>query len=75
MTPDHPIRTADGRWLEAQALYPGTELRSVDGSTGTVDGDALERRSAMRWDLAVAEVHTFGAAGGGTSPSSMSSDR
>jgi hypothetical protein len=60
-TPDHRFLTDTG-WVEAAALYPGhpgRRARRLDGSTGTVQGYAIEVRPVIMWDLTVSDVHTF----------------
>ena len=57
-TPDHRFLTDHG-WVEAAALYPGTRITRLDGSTGTVEGYSIEVRPVIMWDLTVSDVHTF----------------
>ncbi len=57
-TPDHRFLTDHG-WVEAAALYPGSKVEKLDGSTGTVEGYTIEVRPVIMWDLTVSAVHTF----------------
>jgi hypothetical protein len=57
-TPNHRFLTDHG-WAEAAALYPGTKVKQLDGTTGMVDGYSIEVRPVIMYDLTVSDVHTF----------------
>jgi hypothetical protein len=57
-TPNHRFLTDHG-WVEAAALYPGTKITKLDGTTGSVDGYSIEVRPVIMYDLTVSDVHTF----------------
>ena len=61
-TPDHRIRTADGRWVEAKDLVVGTDevAVGVEYPNGTLKGEQrsswrLATRATLGYDLDVAE--------------------
>lgn len=46
-------------WVDAGGLRPGMAVRQADGEYGAVEQDALVQRAQRRYNLSVADAHTF----------------
>ncbi|MEU7906414.1 putative Ig domain-containing protein [Actinoplanes sp. NPDC049118] len=68
-TEDHPFWNAtDEEWQRVDQLDSGDRVRTADGRTIPVDGTRLAtRRTAMAYNLTVADIHTYYVLAGNTS--------
>jgi Pretoxin HINT domain len=58
-TTEHPFLTAELGWVNAQDLKPGEHVRRLDGSLGVVVAVTATPGQAVRYNLTVAQDHTF----------------
>ncbi len=58
-TTEHPFLTAELGWVNAQDLQPGEHVRRMDGSLGVVVGVTVVPGAAVRYNLTVANEHTY----------------
>ena len=58
-TTEHPFLTAELGWVNAQDLTPGEHVRRLDGSVGVVVAVTATPGQAVRYNLTVAQDHTF----------------
>ena len=58
-TTEHPFLTKELGWVNAQDLTPGEHVRHLDGTWGVVIGTHVVAGEAVRYNLTVANEHTF----------------
>ncbi|MCU0500067.1 MAG: HINT domain-containing protein [Anaerolineae bacterium] len=58
-TPEHPFYLAGGHWIEAGDLVVGDQIRTLDGSYGTVERVTIITQTETMYNLMVDEAHTF----------------
>ena len=58
-TTEHPFLTVELGWVNAQDLKPGEHVRRLDGTVGVVVGTQVVAGVAVRYNLTVANEHTY----------------
>jgi hypothetical protein len=58
-TDDHPWRSEDGRWVATAELHPSMRIVTADGEPVTVVSIAATRRTAVTFNLEVADYHSY----------------
>ena len=58
-TTEHPFLTVELGWVNAQDLKPGEHVRRLDGTVGEVVGTQVVAGVAVRYNLTVANEHTY----------------
>ncbi|MFD5543929.1 polymorphic toxin-type HINT domain-containing protein [Streptomyces sp. NPDC127079] len=66
-TYEHPFWSpSEGSWVKAGSLHPGMTLRTVDGSTATIEGNRSFTQHARTYNLTVDGLHTYYVSAGNT---------
>jgi len=58
-TPEHPFFVLLRGWVPAGDLHPGDQVRRADGRFGSVQQVIREQRTAVMYNLTIANAHTF----------------
>jgi hypothetical protein len=64
-TPEHSFYVSGSGWTEAGDHLIGDQIASLAGGSGTVEAVETRTSAAVRYDLTVADVHTFFVGTGG----------